>query len=372
MAINPGNRDYREWADTEAQEYKGRTSPTEAFGASFGHTIDEDLSISRFLHNDDEKARDLQLRKMIETGEISSDIELSFTTWAPAVGYKVDYSGLSQYVNEELGLKLPTDEELMISRNEMLANRRAERQDIIERAGGSGQMAAFAGGFAASMADPVGIAAGVATAGIGTGLLATSKAMRNLSMSKFLTVQGAAEGAVGGVLGAAAVEPFIYAWKEEIGSPYTFTDAMFNITASGVMGGGLGGFIGKMKSMYGIRNTDDFDANVARFREMGASEAEAAELSRTLYDVGQAPGKQTPEQYFEDLHAREVDVETGIHATKDDRYDATETDVIEAQYQESKVARDEAGIKNPYDEILAEYQLDTDHSLEIIRCLKNG
>ena len=99
MAINPGNRDYREWADAEAQEYKGHTSATEAFGASFGHTIDEDLSISRFLHNDDEKARDLQLRKMIETGEISSDIELAHTKYAPILGYEIDYSSLAQYVS---------------------------------------------------------------------------------------------------------------------------------------------------------------------------------------------------------------------------------------------------------------------------------
>lgn len=373
MAINPGNRDYREWADAEAQEYGGRTSAVQAFGAAFSHTIDEDLSISRFLHNEDEDARNTQIKEMIGRGEISQDIELANTTWEPFVGYKVDYSAIAEYANENLGLKMLTDEELITSRNEMLANRRAERQDVIERSGGFGQAAAFGGGMVGSMVDPVGIAAGVATAGVGTGIMATSKALRSMSMTQSLVTQGLVDGAIGGTLSAAAVEPFIYSWKQEIGSPYTFGDAMFNVAASGLMGATLGGMVGGFKAKFGLRNIDDYDTNVNRFEELGASRAEAEGLARTLYDASRAPADMDPETYFREIEGRVSDMDNGTNQTRDTLIDATDEASVEAGFAERSEARREAGLEpDEFEAGVKAIESEGTKMEQTIRCLGGG
>ncbi|MGW8178184.1 MAG: hypothetical protein ACWGQW_05365 [bacterium] len=371
MAINPGNRDFREWADAEAQEYKGKTSVGEAFSASFAHTIDEDLSISRFLHNEDEVARNTKLRKMVESGEISTDVELAYTSWAPGVGYKVDYSGLAEFANQELGLSLPTDEELHTNRNEMLANRRAERQDIIERSGGGGQIAAFAGGMAASMIDPVGLAAGVLTAGMGTSLAMTSQALRSLSLRQSIIAKAVIEGTVGGTLGAAAVEPFVYAWKQEIDSPYTIGDALFNIAASGLAGGTIGGFVGGIKAKFGLSNIENLDGTVEELMERGASRAEAEGLARTLYE-GSRVSDVDAQEFLSQTNARADDVNNSTSQNRERTYDATNEEMMETQFQDLQTRYAEEGRTDPYSNEVSKIEDDIKTAEKIVGCLTNG
>lgn len=281
--LNTGS--YSNWADNNARSFSGYSSPEENFAASIGQVVDEELSISNLLWDNNSKERDQQIKNLVEDGQIDESVIKTFTEIAPHFrGRKVNYSAIAEYLNETGSLEehIDTDEDLENIRNDELASRRSYRNEIFDTSLTGGKVAQFAGGFVAAGLDPVNIATMGLAAPI-AGARAVSKSMYALSM--------AGRGAALNVAVSVPIEPFIHSWKEEIGAEYTLTDSLFNIGASGVLGGtvsGIGAAIGRRFTSESILNKD-YDSLITHFKKAGLDEDDAETMARFVDEANQVP-----------------------------------------------------------------------------------
>ena len=243
MGFTFGGESYKSWADSNAESFKGYSSASENFAASVGQVVDEELSISSLLHQTGISERDQKIRDMAAKGEIDKELMDMYTTGNPGRGKKVDYNSIAEYLNwsESVDQHIDTDEELTTARDKELANRRKYRDEVFNTALTGGKVAQFAGSIVASGLDPINIAAMGLTAPV-AGVQATSKAMYALSM--------AGRGAAVNAAVAVPIEPFIHSWKEEIGATYTLEDSLFNIGASGILGGAVSGISAALSRQF--------------------------------------------------------------------------------------------------------------------------
>ncbi|RKZ83381.1 MAG: hypothetical protein DRQ39_09585, partial [Gammaproteobacteria bacterium] len=189
----------------------------EVFAASVGHVIDEELSISSSLNNDMYRDRERTAQSMVDDG-------FDLTPYTDNTGL-VDYDRLSN--ETDFGIK--TDRELYDERNALLESRRNYSDDVKER--GSG-MAQFVGEMTGYMLDPV----NVATLPVG----ASVSALRGLSTLARVSRVAAVEGGV--AMGSEiAIQPFVFAHKNEIGSPYSLEDSLMAIGTAAIGGAAIGG-----------------------------------------------------------------------------------------------------------------------------------
>ena len=189
----------------------------EVFAASVGHVIDEELSISSSLNNDMYRDRERTAQSMVDDG-------FDLTPYTDNTGL-VDYDRLSN--ETDFGIK--TDRELYDERNALLESRRNYSDDVKER--GSG-MAQFVGEMTGYMLDPI----NVATLPVG----ASVSALRGLSTLARVSRVAAVEGGV--AMGSEiAIQPFVFAHKNEIGSPYSLEDSLMAIGTAAIGGAAIGG-----------------------------------------------------------------------------------------------------------------------------------
>ncbi len=203
----------------------------ETFSAAVGLTIDENLSISSLLNKEMYQERRVNAINLINQGIVDPE------SYQYGDG-QFDYNKLSRDLEDtDYSDLVKTDRVLRDERNGMLARRRAYAESILAEGPGTAQ---FVGSATAFMLDPINIAtmpiATVTTAA--KGLTAFGTALRTAGTTAALTA--ATE---------AAIQPFVYAHKEDIESPYSAQDAIASIVTAaaggaviGTVQGGLAGF----------------------------------------------------------------------------------------------------------------------------------
>ena len=199
---------------------------SEVFQASLGLAIDEEMSFSSLLNREGFDQRKKQVSELVGSGQLNIE---QYTT---AFG-QVDYNAIAE---NEKNLKLKSDKEIFLERNEMLAQRRHYAQDVMERGSGLAQFLGMANAF---ILDPVNIL----TIPIAT----STTALKSLTtIGKALTV--AKNEAALAATTELAIQPLVYQHKHSIGSPFEVSDAISNIviasTGAGLIGGVTGGISG--------------------------------------------------------------------------------------------------------------------------------
>ena len=128
---------------------------------------------------------------------------------------------------------------------DMLIRRKREerkRQDVLARSPGGAalEVAGFGVEFGASLLDPINVASGfipvVGPARYARWLAAAGEGALGAAGRTGIR---AGVGAVEGTLGAALIEPSIYAGMTEQQADYTMSDSLYNIAFGGILGGGL-------------------------------------------------------------------------------------------------------------------------------------
>jgi hypothetical protein len=217
----------------------------DAYQASLGVFIDENLSISRYLNNDVKKERNDEVRRMLNSGAIDNNIAAAF------VGPKgqVDYNGLAMYANKKMGTTLPNDDELDASIRETLKQRREYSESVLSRTTTGGTFGMIAGGFSGAALDPVNILSFMAT---------PYRVMQGAGILSNVARAGAQEAAIGAAA-ETAIQPFVVDWKAEIDAPYTAMDAIENIGYAAGFGFVLGAAAGGVDVAVGrnhVRNVE--------------------------------------------------------------------------------------------------------------------
>jgi len=235
----------------------------DVFRASFNYVVDEELSISSLLNNQGVEQRREQTRSMLDDGVIQ------INDYVNSRG-RFDYSKLSDDMNngvlsqdivDKYGV-IKTDAQIQEERNQTLAIRRAESERLRERGSGTAQFLGMLSGY---MLDPINLAtlplSTIVTAG--KGLSVAAQAFRTAKMETGLSV-GA----------EALIQPFVYAHKNDIDSPYSSQDAIANIGFAAVggalLGGASGGISGYFRRIREVAEEEQVQlANqiIERFRE---------------------------------------------------------------------------------------------------------
>ena len=164
---------------------------------------------------------------------------------------ELDYNRIAQ----DTGL-IKSNGEVRQERNDILAERRAYSQDVMDRGPG---LATFAGmGTAMMFTDPINLA----TLPIGFGTAA-----KGLSVLGH-TLRGARNTAAVAVASELAIQPLVFNHKHDINSPYEVQDAINVIGITAVTAGVLGGTIGGVSGYFTRAAERAFEESV-RFVTIG-------------------------------------------------------------------------------------------------------
>jgi hypothetical protein len=145
----------------------------------------------------------------------------------------------------------PFDSPMRISVAEEIAQRADSRRLLREKIARGPQdylqkgLINFAAGSLSHIADPIEFGAGLATGGLANAALKATRIGKALGygVRKLTHAQSGMRIAAEGVIGNAAIEPFIYNAKQEELADYTMEDALFGI-AMGSVGFGAGRYLG--------------------------------------------------------------------------------------------------------------------------------
>lgn len=222
------NKDYRNLMNqTGVMDYSPGPTFGETMGAAFRFTRDEDLSVSSQMNNEGYAIRRDKMRQLKEEG-------FDVTPYIDDTG-AVNYDHLS----EMTGL-VKSDLQIFEERNELLAKRRNESQDVMARGNGFAQFLGMTSGY---MTDPINIAT-LPFGGVGTAAKGMSVLARGLI--------GARNASAVAIASETAIQPLVYKHKHDIGSPYEVGDAIqaiaFTAIGAGVLGGaasGISGYLAK-------------------------------------------------------------------------------------------------------------------------------
>lgn len=208
-----------------AFDYTERDDPTffETMQAAYGFIKDENRSISSTFNNQAYYERRHTVEKLKNRG-------MNLKKYIRRNG-SFNYDKFSA----DTGL-VKTNKQIYDERVQMLADRRARSQDVMDR--GSG-FATFLGMGSSYMADPINLAT-LPLGGVG----ATAKGLSILGR----TMIGARNMAGVSLATELAIQPLVYSHKQSIDSPYTTSDAIqaIGITTltAGILGGGVQGVAG--------------------------------------------------------------------------------------------------------------------------------
>jgi hypothetical protein len=296
--------DRRSYLDRlQPAQYEEEATFGETFGAAFDLAVDEELSISAALNNEMYQRRSQQTRELIDQGVIDRDLYTDrrgrFDYDRAASDLRQRFEGLGR--PGEVPDAIKTNAELRTERNEILRVRREEAQDVLNR--GSG-LAQFAGTGSALILDPInfiGLGAGFA---IGTG-----KSLSTIGRALYTARTEAAIAAAT----ETAIQPFVFAHKNDIESPYAIEDALANIGIATTFGAGLGFVAGGLTGYFRGAREKSREALVKQPFELTPEEAARRaesraeieqEIDQILEDAKLAPiekeGK-TVEELFDEV-----------------------------------------------------------------------
>lgn len=219
---------FKDTMNTLTPYERGVDDPTffETMSASYGFVRDEERSTSAFYNNQAYFNRRNEVKRLVSDGMDLRDY--------------IDDQGDFNYDSfaEQTGL-VKTDREIFEERNQMLAERRARSQQVMDRGSGFAQFLGMAGSY---MADPINIAT-VPFGGVGVG----AKSLGILGK----TLVGARNMSAVAVATELAIQPQVMDYKHSIDSPYGVDDAIRVIGTSAIAGGVLGGFFGGLSGYLG-------------------------------------------------------------------------------------------------------------------------
>ena len=219
---------FKDTMNTLTPYERGVDDPTffETMSASYGFVRDEERSTSAFYNNQAYFDRRNEVKRLVSDGMDLRDY--------------VDDQGNFDYDSfaEQTGL-VKTDREIFEERNQMLTERRARSQQVMDRGSGFAQFLGMAGSY---MADPINIAT-VPFGGVGVG----AKSLSILGK----TLVGARNMSAVAVATELAIQPQVMDYKHSIDSPYGVDDAIRVIGTSAIAGGVLGGFFGGLSGYLG-------------------------------------------------------------------------------------------------------------------------
>lgn len=216
---------------------------------------------------------------------------------ANAGAERVDKDAAKQRI-ADAGVKLEVPESgYSTEALDMLIQRKqdeARRRDILARApsGLLGSGARFTASLLTGLTDPLNVAASFIP-GIGE---ANAERMMTAAGKSVLARAGARAqiGAVSGLVGNAALEPFVYGLHSQLHDDYTMGDALTNLAFGAMMGGGLhvvgGGIADALKSAEVVRRVPDqitAPRSAADVAGMVDPETRRAALSTAVADMAQ-------------------------------------------------------------------------------------
>jgi hypothetical protein len=228
VAISSRGRNTRAESLT-AYEYREDPSWSETHAATVGFIFDEELSASGLLNRDGWNNRRELFKEKIERGEVD---RARYTT--PDGEFLYDLAA-----SESDDPELKTDMQLRDERNAVLAKRRAYSEDVKERGSGSAQFLGMLNGY---MLDPINIM--TMPIPVGMGAKSLLKATSAMQAAKIAALEVGGKTALVGAASEAVIQPFVYAHKADIESPYNLSDSALAIGSAALGGGILGGSIG--------------------------------------------------------------------------------------------------------------------------------
>jgi hypothetical protein len=220
---------------TPVTPYEDPLNPTfgEVVSSGFGSVVDEDLTISRFLNQQFRNERLKRTEDLIRQGAINRE------------RYQ-DQSGLFDFNRLHRDLRgtdydglIDADYQVREKRNEMLKKRREGRDAILAEGSGLAQFIGMGGAY--MFAEPVSLL----TLPIGTvtaahkGLTVTATALNTAKNTAALNAAS-----------ELAIQPFVYAHKEDIESPYSYLDSIAAVTFAATGGAALGGVAGGIAGYF--------------------------------------------------------------------------------------------------------------------------
>ena len=228
---NRGERSFRQ-AVTPIELYE-ESEFFETLGAAFQLTVDEELSVSAMRNREMFEERNQNVKSLINDGVIDRE------RYTDPRG-RFDYDRLSNDLEStDFSGLVKSSAALREERNEMLRIRRERNEKVIERGSGFAQFLGMGGGL---LLDPVNLAS------VGGGLFLTAarsgtvlgRAMYGLKTEASLAAAS-----------EAAIQPLVFAHKNDIDSPFSVGDALTNIAVASTLGGALGFGFGGIAGYFG-------------------------------------------------------------------------------------------------------------------------
>lgn len=198
----------------------------DTFAATVGQTVDEELTISRYLNRELEVERQSVVNKMADEG-----FDLTpYTREDDSIDYDrlkrdTDYPGLKDNAT------------IVRQRQEMLDRRHTYAQGVMQ----GNVSAQFAGGFVGAALDPVNV--------LSMGLAAPAAALRGAATAGQAALRLAgAEGAIN-LLAEIPIQAAVYDYKKELGRDYGTREVVTALAGAAAFGGvvgGIAGYLGKL------------------------------------------------------------------------------------------------------------------------------
>ncbi len=292
------------------------TGFSENYVASVGQVLDENLSISeqlvrgeglwgqfsdsQFNYGD----RNKEIMRLRKEGTVTDDEILAFTRTQGRNKHRItNYGMLAEYLQNERGLEIETNEDIDANMRQALKDRKEYAADVVARQNGFGAVGEVAGGFVGYGMEPITIA-GV---GFESVLLARSAyAMSQATTRIGRALQTAKAGVVAGAVSEAMIQPELFNWKEEIGVDMTWGDALMNIAAVAVTSGVIGsaaGFLSKGKGMTARDLTEVLSGLQREAKALNLDDEAVQALSQMQKEVETLPKGADVQEHMEGVDA---------------------------------------------------------------------
>lgn len=291
------------------------TGFAENFQAGLSVFVDEEMSISRYIHSDVYEERNRYLDKLISRGEIDP---------APYATYArngIDYSKMA-YDAKRKGVDVRDDYDVRDALREELKAKREYAEDIHSRAGFAGAVGTFAGVSTGAMLDPINVGAMFIVPPLA--MVRTGSALARAG--KAALFYGSVTAGTESIIQAS----YVTNWKKHIGVEYSFGDALTNVAFAAVGSGAIGA-IGEVGAYQINRGFKKLRENINKRvpdgeREKLITEVDSAEREYNAH-VKQFRIEQKRLQALADLENQPLPGETEPAPANFDREDFDESDV---------------------------------------------
>lgn len=291
-----------------AEPMEPESTFTEMYKASTRLFINENLSYSAFLNDQNYEDRNQKVRDLVENNTIDKSQYQNYMG-------EFDYDRIAADTGE-----IKTNLELFIERNESLKIAREETQRIMEAGSGASKLAAsILGPMSASFLEPA-VLATIPYSVSGTTLKGLGTLASALKVAK--TEAALAAGA------ETFIQPLVFAHKHTINSPYEVEDAFSAIgtvaIGAGILGGGVGGLSGYLKNVREKTTPIIKESQGGKIKDQSVPYDESIDV-----DASVAQAVNTPEDEALEILAR---VENELNSKKT----ARPNDILTAEYSKYK------------------------------------